>query len=63
MESMRKLVYAFYTKGFSFGTFLKAHPECQKGIIDILSGNVYRTDVTGIFEPMAEMCDFSTDVV
>ncbi len=63
MESMRKLVYAFYTRGFSFGKFLKAHPECQKGIIDILSGNVYRTDVTSIFEPMAEMCNFSEDVV
>ena len=63
MDSMRKLVYAFYTRGFSFGTFLKAHPECQKGIIDILSGNVYRTDVTSIFKPMAEMCDFSTDAV
>ena len=63
MESIRKLVYAFYTRGFSFGKFLKAHPECQKGIIDILSGNVYRTDVTSIFEPMAEMCNLSADVI
>ena len=63
MNSIRKLVYAFYTRGFSFGKFLKAHPECQKGIVDILSGNVYRTDVTSIFEPMAKMCNFPADVV
>jgi len=56
MDAIRKLVYAFYTQGFSFGKFLKAHPECQKGIVDILSGNVYRTDVTSIFEPMSKMC-------
>lgn len=63
MESIRKLVYAFYAQGFSFGKFLKAHPECQKGIVDILSGNVYRTDVTSIFEPMAEMCSLPADAV
>ncbi len=63
MDSIRKLVYAFYTQGFSFGKFLKAHPECQQGIVDILSGNLYRTDVTSIFKPMAEMCSFPADVV
>ena len=61
MESIRKLVYAFYTKDFSFARFLKRFPECQQGIVDILSGNVYRKDVTGIFGPMAEMCDLPED--
>ena len=62
MEAIRKLVYAFYTKDFSFARFLKRFPECQQGIIDILSGNVYRKDVTGIFGPMAEMCHLPEDM-
>lgn len=62
MESIRKLVYAFYTKDFSFARFLKQFPECQQGIVDILSGNVYRTDVTAIFGPMAEMCTLPEDM-
>ena len=62
MEAIRKLVYAFYTKEFSFARFLKRFPECQQGIVDILSGNVYRKDVTGIFGPMAEMCQLPEDM-
>ena len=62
MEAIRKLVYAFYTKDFSFAKFLKRFPECQQGIVDILSGNVYRTDVTVIFGPMAEMCRLPEDM-
>ena len=62
MEAIRKLVYAFYTKDFSFAKFLKRFPECQQGIVDILSGNVYRKDVTGIFAPMAEMCPLPEDM-
>ena len=62
MESIRKLVYAFYTKDFSFARFLKRFPDCQQGIVDILSGNVYRKDVNGIFSPMAEMCDLPEDI-
>ena len=56
MESFRKLVYAFYTKEFSFAKFLKQFPECQQGIVDILSGNVFTKDVNQIFTPMGRMC-------
>ena len=62
MEAIRKLVYAFYSKNFSFAKFLNAHPECIDGVIDILKGNVYREDVTPIFEPMGRMCDLPEDV-
>lgn len=61
MESIRKLVYAFYDKDFSFGKFLMANPDCQQGIIDILSGDVYTKDVTPIFKPMGEMCELPTE--
>ena len=56
MEAFRKLVYAFYTKEFSFARFLSEYPEHQGGIVDILSGDVFRKDVTHIFPAMAEMC-------
>ena len=61
MEAIRKLVYAFYTRDFSFAKFLKRFPECQQGIVDILSGNVYRKDVSAIFGPMGEMCPLPED--
>lgn len=62
MEAFRKLVYAFYTKEFSFARFLSQYPEHQGGIVDILSGDVFRKDVTHIFPAMAEMCPFPPEV-
>ena len=62
MEAIRKLVYAFYTKEFSFSRFLEAHPECLDGIVDILSGKIFINDVTPIFGPMGKMCDLPNDV-
>ena len=57
MESIRKLVYAFYSSDFNFATFLKAYPDRQQEIVDILSGKVYDVDVTPLFEPMSKMCE------
>jgi flavin-dependent dehydrogenase len=62
MEAFRKLVYAFYTKEFSFARFLSEYPEHLGGIVDILSGDVYRRDVTHIFPAMAKMCYFPPEV-
>ena len=62
MEAFRKLVYAFYTKEFSFARFLSEYPEHQGGIVDILSGDVFRKDVTHIFPAMSEMCPFPPEV-
>ncbi len=62
MEAFRKLVYAFYTKEFSFARFLTEYPEHLGGIVDILSGDVYRRDVTHIFPDMSKMCYFPPEV-
>ena len=62
MEAFRKLVYAFYTKEFSFARFLSEYPEHQGGIVDILSGDVFRKDVTHIFPAMSKMCPFPPEV-
>jgi flavin-dependent dehydrogenase len=45
MHAMSQLVYAFYTPSFSFGKFLRAHPECRGELVDLLMGNVFRRSV------------------
>jgi flavin-dependent dehydrogenase len=62
MEAMRKLVYAFYTPGFSFKQFLMAHPQCKKNLVDLLIGDVFKEGITDIFGPMGEMCDLPAPV-
>lgn len=62
MDAFRKLIYAFYTKEFSFARFLSEYPEHLGGIVDILSGDVYRRDVTHIFPDMSKMCYFPPEV-
>jgi len=57
MEAMKKLVYAYYNKDFSFAEFLKRHPHCRRDLVNLLIGNVYREPLGDIFEAMAEMID------
>jgi flavin-dependent dehydrogenase len=54
IESMRKLVYAFYNDGFSFAGFLQKYPEHRVSIINLLIGNVFREDADEVYGPMAE---------
>lgn len=54
LETFRKLVYAFYTEGFSFGQFMQMHPEYRHNLIDILVGAVFKPDIDAIFGPMSE---------
>jgi flavin-dependent dehydrogenase len=51
----RKLVYAFYSTDFSFGQFLKMHPEFRSNVTDILIGDVYRPEVGAMFEVTGEI--------
>jgi flavin-dependent dehydrogenase len=54
-NAIRKLVYAFYTRGFSFGQFMRKHPEFKKNLVDLLIGDVFRPEVNEIFRPMGQM--------
>jgi len=54
MEAIRKLVYAFYSKEFSFAHFLKKYPDSRRYIVDILVGNVYQKDVSPLFKHFEE---------
>ena len=53
IESMRRLVYAFYDHNFSFRTFLAAHPNLAGDVTDCLIGNWLR-DFNPLFGAMSE---------
>ena len=57
MESIRRLVYAFYTPGFSFANFIREHPEHRQRLTDILIGDVFKDGVDEIFESLKDFCD------
>lgn len=57
IESMRKLVYAFYNEGFSFSGFLRKYPEERVHIINLLIGDVFKEGIDSIYGPMAEFAD------
>jgi len=52
MKAIRKLVYAYYDREFSFSRFLERFPECREPVVDLLVGNVYRKDVDGLMEAL-----------
>src|SRR6266850_3409252 len=54
IESMRKLVYAFYNEGFSFAKFLQKNPDQRVNIISLLMGDVFKEGVDNIYGPMAD---------
>jgi flavin-dependent dehydrogenase len=54
METLRKLVYAYYDDSFSFGRFLKRRPDLRDPVTHLLTGNVFRVPVTGLVEALAE---------
>lgn len=54
MTSVRKLIYAFYAKDFSFGRFVRENPTFKKNLVDLLIGNVFYDGVDDIFDPMAK---------
>jgi len=55
MQTIRKLVYAFYTPGFSFGKFIRANPDRVDDVTAILVGDVFRPEVKDVFRPLGEM--------
>ncbi|MFN2494105.1 MAG: NAD(P)/FAD-dependent oxidoreductase [Pyrinomonadaceae bacterium] len=57
IESMRKLVYAFYNDGFSFAQFLRKYPEQRVNIINLLIGDVFREGVDAVYGPLSEFAE------
>jgi flavin-dependent dehydrogenase len=49
---IKKLVEAFYTKEFSFGAFMKAHPHHGKNVSNLLIGRVFEGSPGKIFDDL-----------
>jgi len=56
IEAMRKLVYAFYNRAFSFRTFIKEFPQLKGDMTDCLIGNLFR-DFQPLFDAVAKFAD------
>lgn len=54
MERMRRLVCEFYD-GFSFGKFVKKHPQLKGHLTDLLIGDLFTDAVDDVIEPMNEI--------
>ena len=63
VETMRRIVYAFYDPNFSFGGLIKVHPEVRGRLTDCLIGDMNQ-DFHPLFEairdiaPLAEPLDY-----
>jgi flavin-dependent dehydrogenase len=51
MDRMRRLVCEYYD-GFSFGRFVRRHPEFKGHLTDLLIGDLFRDAVDEVFPPM-----------
>ena len=49
---VRKLVAAFYTNSFSFGRFMREHPEHRGNLTDLLIGRIFHDQAGRIFQDM-----------
>ncbi|MDA7977621.1 MAG: tryptophan 7-halogenase [Pirellulales bacterium] len=52
MNWIRKLVYAYYNDDFSFGEFIRQHPQHRKNLTDLLVGKVFHEDAGRMFDDM-----------
>ena len=55
VNRIRKLVDAYYTPTFSFGHFVKQHPEHTAGLTDLLIGRIFHDSAGDIFKDMDPM--------
>lgn len=55
MQTIRKLVYVYYTPGFSFGKFIRAFPQHLDDVTAVLVGDVFRPEVNEVFKPLSTM--------
>jgi hypothetical protein len=55
VEVIRRLIHAFYDPEFSFGEFLRSHPEQRATLIDCLVGDVLDKDLSAFRDTLAQM--------
>jgi hypothetical protein len=61
MAAFRRLVYAFYTPGFSFAGFVSKHPEHREDLIRILIGDVFKGGFEKLYATLEPLCQRPAD--
>ncbi len=54
IETMRRIVYAFYDKDFSFAKLIRKYPDLRPKLTDVLIGNVEGQDYTDLARAIAD---------
>lgn len=62
IETMRKIVYAFYDEKFSFGDLVKRGEHLRASLTDCLIGNVDDQDFQELFDAMSDLADLPNPV-
>ncbi len=62
IETMRKIVYAFYDKDFSFGDLAKRGDHLRAALTDCLIGNVDDNEFRELFDAMSDLADLPDPV-
>ena len=62
IEIMRKIVYAFYDKEFSFGDLVKRGDHLRSALTDCLVGNVDDKDFLELFDAMSDLAQLPDPV-
>ncbi len=55
IESMRKLIYAFYNESFAFAEFLEKEPALREDLTDCLIGNLWK-NYDSLFTAISNYC-------
>ena len=62
IETMRKIVYAFYDEDFSFGDLVKRGDHLRAALTDCLIGNVDDQDFKELFDAMSDLAELPEPV-
>jgi len=62
VETMRKIVYAFYDENFSFGKLIRKDMTLRGPLTDCLIGNVDNQDFAKLFHSIAELAELPEPV-
>ena len=54
IENMRRLVYAFYDTGFSFGKMLRQYPQLKGNLTDCLIGDLFEKQYGELFDAISQ---------
>jgi len=57
IETMRKIVYAFYDENFSFKDLIMKGDQMRSDLTDCLVGNVDDKEFAELFEAMSELAE------